>query len=318
MPLPKPNSDETKDEFISRCMSNATMKADFSDNDQRLAVCFQRWKDKEKKSAEPFETSPFERRYTSATELRVKDTEKNAITGYAAVFDSWSEDLGFFKERIASGTFTKTIKDGDVRALINHDPNLIIGRTKNETLRLWEDERGLGFDVDLPNTSYANDLRESIARKDITQNSFGFQTVKDEWSEDGKKRTLLEVKLFDISPVTFPAYKQTHVKLRLQEIGIDYELLGAALIRSARGAAIEEDVEFLRSTIKILSMYVPDLSDPSIVGRSDPGQSAEDDPPIEIADPGQSKPGEPELVSTLIRARTVLMQSEKHLKRRIF
>ena len=289
MPLPKPNDGETQ------------------------------WEERSGAVPEPWETSPFERRYFAATELRVtEDAESNGITGYAAVFDSWSEDLGFFKEKIAPGAFNQTIKNGDVRALINHDPNLIIGRTKNSTLRLWEDERGLGFEVDLPNTSYANDLRESIKRKDITQNSFGFQTIKDEWSDDGKKRTLQEVKLFDISPVTFPAYKQTNVKMRLQEVGIDYDMLGAALIRSARGAAIEQDVEFLRSTIKILSAYVPDLSYPFTDGRSDPGQSAEDDPPAEIADPEQSDPEEPDLASTLVRARMAIMRSRKNLQRRVF
>jgi len=269
----------------------------------------------------PVDTGLVERRYisaTDATELRV-DGETNGIRGYAAVFNAWSEDLGWFREEIAPGAFSRTIKNGDVRALINHDPNLIIGRTKNDTLRLWEDDKGLAYEVDLPDTSYANDLRESIARGDITQNSFGFQAVKDEWSEDGKRRTLREVKLYDISPVTFPAYRQTNVKLRLQEVGVDYELLGAALIRSARGVAIESDVEVIHSTIEILSAYVPDLSDPSIAGRSDPGHSPDGDPPIVADDPEHSEPeADPELASTLIRARIAQMQIRRNLKRRVF
>lgn len=268
--------------------------------------------------AEPLEISPIERRYFTETELRVKDEESNTITGYAAVFNSWSEDLGFFKEQIAPGAFNATIKNGDVRGLINHDPSLIIGRTKNGTLRLWEDDKGLGYENDLPDTSYAKDLRESIKRKDITQNSFGFQTIKDEWSEDGRKRTLHEVRLFDISPVTFPAYKQTNVKLRLQEVGIDYAHLGAALIRSARGVIIDSDVELLRSTINILSAYVPDLSNPFTAGRSDPGQSAGDDPSTEIDDPEQSEAAEPDLASTLVMARMALTHARKHIHRRVF
>ena len=251
--------------------------------------------------AEPTETSPFERRYITATELRLKDAEGSGITGYAAVFDKWSEDLGWFKERIAPGAFKETIKTADVRALINHDPNLIIGRTKNDTLRLWEDDKGLAYEADLPATTYAGDLRVSIERGDITQNSFGFRTIDDEWSEDGKKRTLLEVQLFDVSPVTFPAYRQTKVKMRLQELGIDYDGLNTALIRSARGVVIDDDIELIQSTIRTLSEYVPEPAAP----------------PTEVDDdPEHVAPAEgPDLASTLIRARLAIMHAKKHTRR---
>ena len=306
MPLPKPIEDETQDDFIDRCMASDEMNEEFPDQDQRLAVCFQRWKDKEKKSAEPGEMSAFERRFFAEAEIRLVDenAESAAITGYAAVFNSWSEDLGFFKEKIAQGAFAKSVKDGDVRALINHDPNLIIGRTRNRTLRLWEDDKGLGFEVKLPDTSYAHDLRESIKRKDITQNSFGFQTVVDEWSTDGKRRTLHEVRLFDVSPVTFPAYKQTSVKLRLRELGIDYDTLGLALIRSTRGIVLNSDIDLIRSTIQILGAYVPNPAEPPAAAVSDgPGHSAPE--------------GEPELVSTLIRARLAEHMLRQNLRRRV-
>lgn len=308
MPLPKPNAGESQDEFVERCMSNDAMKEEFPDNDQRLAVCYQRWKDKDQKSFEPVEMSTFERRYFAEAEIRLADPENeesNAITGYAAVFNAWSEDLGFFKEQIAPGAFKATIKKGDIRALINHDPNLIIGRTRNKTLKLWEDDNGLGFEVTLPNTSYAMDLRESIKRKDITQNSFGFQTVRDEWSEDGKRRTLHEVRLFDISPVTFPAYRQTNVKLRLREIGIDYDALGLALIRSSRGVIMDSDVDLIRSTIDILSAYIPDPAAPPAEAAAESG-------------PGHPAPEEaPDLASTLIRARLAETMLRKQLHRRI-
>ncbi len=138
------------------------------------------------------------------------------ISGYAAVFDSWSQDLGFFKEKIQRGAFSKTILENDIRALINHDPNLIIGRTKNKTLKLWEDTKGLGFNIKLPDTSYAKDLRESINREDITQMSFGFTPIQSRESANGKERTLTEVKLLDVPPVTFPAYEATKVEARDQ------------------------------------------------------------------------------------------------------
>jgi len=309
MPLPKPKDGEQKDDFISRCMSDDVAKDEVPDNDQRLAMCYRLWDEKDETNSVPFETSPFERRYFDATEMRLKepeDAEGGGITGYAAVFDSWSEDLGFFKEQIAPGAFGKTIKNGDVRALINHDPNLVIGRTKNGTLRLWEDDKGLGYEVDLPETSYARDLRESIRRKDITQNSFGFQVVRDEWSDDGKRRTLREVQLFDISPVTFPAYKQTNVKLRLREIGIDYDALGVAMIRVTRGHVLDSDVELIRSTIKTLGELIPDPAAPvaEVIDVDDP-----DHPAPELA---------PDLASTLIRARLAESELKKRLHRRIF
>jgi len=305
MPLPKPKADESQDEFVARCMGAEAMKEEFPDNDQRLAVCFQRWKDRESKSAEPEETSAFERRYYVDAEIRLKDDESNAITGYAAVFNSWSEDLGWFKEKIAQGAFAKTIKDGDVRALINHDPNLIIGRTVNRTLRLWEDDRGLGFECDLPDTSYATDLRASIKRKDITQNSFGFQTVIDEWSKDGKRRTLHEVRLFDVSPVTFPAYKQTNVKLRMREIGIDYDALGLAVVRVTRGVILDSDADQIRSAIEILTGYVSEPAEPlaAAVIPGGPEHSASE--------------GEPDLASTLIRMRIAEMSLRKNMNRRV-
>ena len=235
-----------------------------------------------------------ERRFYVDAELRVDDDEQG-ITGYAAVFNRWSEDLGFFKEKIQQGAFKKTIKENDVRALINHDPNLIIGRTKNKTLELKEDDKGLWFDVKLPDTTYANDLRESIRRKDITQNSFGFQTVQDEWSKDGAKRTLTEVKLFDVSPVTFPAYKQTSVKLRdqMSQFGIDFVVLNAALIRADRGVVIESDVEIFEKTIEILNRYRP------VIDES-PEHSEPEPTPVDSA--------------TLIRARLASMAVRRYFK----
>ncbi len=206
-------------------------------------------------------SSLIERHVCQDVELRV-DEDTGGITGYAAVFGKYSEDLGFFKEKIQEGAFTKTIKEkDDVRALINHDPNLIIGRTKNKTLKLWEDDKGLGFDVQLPDTTYANDLRESIKRKDITQNSFGFQAIQDEWSKDGSKRTLTEVKLFDVSPVTFPAYKQTSVALRKQT-GMDFQEVCDALITADRGIALKSNEEILDRIAEIATRYKLTVEEP--------------------------------------------------------
>jgi hypothetical protein len=147
------------------------------------------------------------------------------ITGHAAVFNQRSEDLGGFQEEIAPGAFDGALAAGaDVRALINHNPEKILGRTKSGTLRCKTDDVGLSFDCDTPDTQYARDLHVSIARRDIDACSFGFRVGPGnaEWSEektpDGGILTIRRInkiaELFDVSPVTFPAYPQTDVSAR--------------------------------------------------------------------------------------------------------
>lgn len=140
------------------------------------------------------------------------------LVGYASVFNVWSEDLGGFRERFLPGAFTNVLKDADVRALINHNPTLILGRTKANTLSLRQDDTGLWMEVTLPDTQYARDLAESVKRGDIDQMSFAFSVLKDDWAyaDDGTvRRTVIELdSLDDVSPVTYPAYPQTSVSAR--------------------------------------------------------------------------------------------------------
>ncbi len=161
-----------------------------------------------------------ERRYFAATELRARTGANPGLTGHAAVFNQLSEDLGGYREKIQSGAFADTIKSGDVRALWNHDPNFILARTKSGTLKLAEDNTGLKIDADLPDTTFARDLLKSIERGDVDQMSFGFMVLPEgsSWRmEEGTLvRTLLKVELFDVSPVTFPAYPQTDVSARAE------------------------------------------------------------------------------------------------------
>lgn len=154
-----------------------------------------------------------ERRYF-ATEFETRTLPDGTfeIEGHAAVFNRHSQDLGGFVEQVDQRAFTRTLKNNpDTRALFNHDPNLILGRTSAGTLDIATDEVGLYYRNRLPETSYARDLRISMERGDITQSSFGFWTRNDEWTrtESGMPlRTLTEVSLNegDVSPVTFPAY----------------------------------------------------------------------------------------------------------------
>lgn len=165
-----------------------------------------------------------ERRTITLKELRVVDglsdeSNEPAIEGYASVFDSWSEELGGnqpFRERVVKGAFEETIQVDDIRALFNHDPNYVLGRNKSGTLTLEEDDKGLHVRIIPPDTQWAKDLLVSIKRGDITQMSFGFTVVLDRWNfEDNTDvRELLKVKLYDVSPVTFPAYTQTECGIR--------------------------------------------------------------------------------------------------------
>lgn len=131
------------------------------------------------------------------------------IRGHAAVFNSLSLDLGGFREIIAPGAFSGVLKD-DVRALINHDDNLVLARTKSGTLSVREDSIGLAVEINLADQSYARDLAISLERGDVSQFSFGFYVGRDRWATDqtgAAVRTVLEVsQLLDVSVVTYPAY----------------------------------------------------------------------------------------------------------------
>lgn len=160
-----------------------------------------------------------ERRILTGKLRAIGDGDKRKITGYAAVFNSLSENLGGFREMIMPGAFADVIK-GDVRALMNHDPNLILGRTTANTLALLEDELGLRYEILPPETQYARDLIVSIDRGDVDQSSFGFQVEEDEWKRPTESEPLAVrivhkyKRLYDVSPVTFPAYPQTSAGVR--------------------------------------------------------------------------------------------------------
>lgn len=152
---------------------------------------------------------PERRSYPSELRISDKGGDKRLV-GHAAVFNELSEDLGGFREKIDPGAFDDTL-EADVRALKNHDPNLILGRTKAGTLDLRVDEKGLVYEVRLPNTQYAHDLAESVRRGDISQSSFAFRAVGDKWEKvDGENiRTVTQAELIDVSPVTYAAYEAT-------------------------------------------------------------------------------------------------------------
>jgi len=295
MPIPKPNNNETKKEFIDRCMADDTMVNEYDDN-QRLAICEaqtenkktmerlinarhikkiiedqdtltivysktedfegveidkedeikdeeiieenehipghsseeeieeeideeeeQELEEEEENEYRSKEVNVWDKKHTSETRYFNIDSRldtqkgKDVVIGHAAVFNTLSEDLGAFREKIMPGAFDEVL-DNDVRAYFNHDPNLILGRTSAGTLRLSVDEQGLRYELDVPNTSAGRDLKENMRLGNITQSSFAFTIGKDgdswERSENGADiRVINKVnRLYDVSPVSLPAY----------------------------------------------------------------------------------------------------------------
>ncbi len=169
-----------------------------------------------------------ERRSLSASLRSSKDDDDDSLqlTGLAAAYNSPSKDLGGFIETIAPGAFKRCLKNrDDVRALYNHDSAKVLGRVQNNTLVLNDSAEGLRFVIKLdPNNSDHRNLHASVKRGDISEVSFGFNVAPngDRWEQRGgtARRTLLDINLLEISPVTFPAYNTTSVQAR----SLDYVL----------------------------------------------------------------------------------------------
>lgn len=155
--------------------------------------------------------------------------------GYAAVFDTLSEDLGGFRERIAPGAFARSLNGAqngkrDIKAFLNHNQDVVLGSTRAKTLTLTEDARGLLAEIRLPTSPWGQSVAEATKRGDISAMSFGFAIdkpgVHDTW--EGKERTLREVRLFEVSPVTgWPAYSATSASVRTLIDAIDWDDLDA-------------------------------------------------------------------------------------------
>jgi HK97 family phage prohead protease len=158
-----------------------------------------------------------EKRYNPMpVEVRKQDNGGRIVRGYAAVFEQLSVNLGGFREKIARGAFENVLTD-DVVALFNHDMNHVLARTISNTLKLEVDDKGLIYEFEAPNTTSGNDLIAMLERGDVQHSSFSFSIEADNWENDeelGEIRTVLKAKrLYDVSPVVMPAYKQTDVSI---------------------------------------------------------------------------------------------------------
>jgi hypothetical protein len=152
-------------------------------------------------------------RRAAALEVRASGRR---LVGVAATFGTVAIIGAKAKEQIAPGAFAASLVDGnDILALVDHDPAKVIGRTRSKTLRLFQDNRGLAFEIDLPETSAANDVLALAARGDLGGMSFGFVVPPGGETWQGELRTLHRIDLREISVVSaWPAYQGTQVSLR--------------------------------------------------------------------------------------------------------
>lgn len=148
-----------------------------------------------------------------------KDSEKKVIQGYAVVFDSWTDISSWgeiWKECIRKGAFTQSLKKNSILALYNHDFNNVLAR-KDVNMKLVEDDKGLYFEIELPDTTQGNDLYELINKGIVNQCSFSGYVRKNIWSEDEGEnilREILEIDLIEITITPIPAYEVTEAEVK--------------------------------------------------------------------------------------------------------
>jgi len=208
------------------------------------------------------------REFEFGLELREQGDEMS-LTGYAALFNSRSENLGGFTEVIAPGAFARSLKSrNDIKLLWNHDTSAVLGSTRAGTLKLYEDEKGLRVEAVLPNTTHGRDARELIKRKDVTGFSFGFTIPGrggDEWNAEGTERTLKSVRLHEVSLTPFPAYTATNGTAQVRGLDklakraeVDADALADSLIKLEQGEEITSaDRDLLMKVIDSVSPVMP-------------------------------------------------------------
>jgi uncharacterized protein len=179
---------------------------------------------------------------TNSVDFEVRaEGDGMTFSGYASVFNSPSEDLGGFIEYVAPGAFKRSLQSrNEVKLLWNHDAGEPLASLRGGSMQLVEDERGLKVTAQLPNTTRGRDVAELLRTNVINTMSFGFNVIKDNWSSDGKTRTLESVRLFEVSVVSFAAYPSTTATVRSMDQTIDPDKLADALLRLESGDDLDE------------------------------------------------------------------------------
>lgn len=178
----------------------------------------------------------------NSTEIEVRaEGDGMSFSGYASVFNSPSEDLGGFIEYVAPGAFKRSLQArNEIKLLWNHDTSEPLASVRGGSLQLVEDSRGLKVTAKLPNTTRGRDVAELLRSKVIDSMSFGFNVIKDSWSNNGSVRTLESVRLSEVSVVTFPAYTATTATVRSLQPTIDADELANALLKLESGEDLDE------------------------------------------------------------------------------
>ena len=194
-----------------------------------------------------------EQRRVTVNEFEVRDAAEGSgstFVGLAAAFNSPSQPLPFI-ERIAPGAFSRSLRSrNEIKLFVNHDTSRVLASKRAGTLRLWESDRGLEVEADLPDTTDGRDMAVLLKRGDVDSMSFGFSVPKggDSWSDDGQERELREVRLHEVSVVTgFPAYEATTATVRsldglVDATGLEAEKLNAALSALEAGDTLPDDL----------------------------------------------------------------------------
>lgn len=178
-------------------------------------------------------------------EEREAGSAETVLEGYAVVWDSLSVEMWGFREKFEAGAFAANLRtDPDVKALVDHDPSKLLGRTTSGSLSVKEDDKGLLMRVKMPDTQLGRDTVTLVNRGDLTQMSFAFRTKSERWdqTDDGEIRTVTEADLFDVSLVTYPAYPETSVQVRSGDgvVAIDMEVVSRCIARRRIGRQVME------------------------------------------------------------------------------
>jgi uncharacterized protein len=220
--------------------------------------------------------SKLETRIVEVDKFEIReDTDGMHLEGYAALFNSRSENLGGFTETIQPGAFRASLKArNDIKLLWNHDTGAVMGSTRAGTLTLTEDDRGLRVSATLPDTSYGRDARELVRRGDVTGFSFGFSMPArggDEWNSEGTERVLKSVRLHEVSLVAFPAYPATNGTATVRGLdkiakraGVDADALADALLKIENGEDITPDDRNLLQTVIDELAPAPEVVEPEV------------------------------------------------------
>ena len=248
-------------------------------------------------------------------ELREDGETPPVLAGYASVFNSEAVIWGMFREVFAPGAYAKTIKEADIRALWNHNTDLVLGRNKAGTLKLVEDDHGLKTEIEPPDTQAGRDAVTSVRRGDVTGMSIMFEVIKSEWVEPGDElplRVVREAKLWEVSPVTFPAYEETSIGVRAPAFPDTSHLILDEAFFLARGAELGMPLtKAQRQTIAAArGLYTQLISEPEPGAEAQAGNHSGQE-----SEPGShSEAWQEELIVMARRLKAVQRQDPEHMQ----